>query len=54
MLKRSWQKWAALLGCGGAVLLQAPGCTEAATVITSLASVVTASGVIYIITRIME
>ena len=53
MLIRNWQKWAAVLACGAA-LLQVPSCTDAATVVTSIASTVTAGGVIYIIARIME
>jgi hypothetical protein len=53
MLIRNWQKWAAVLACGAA-LLQVPSCTDAATVVTGIASTITAGGVIYIIARIMD
>jgi hypothetical protein len=53
MLIRNWHKWAAIVACGG-MMLQITTCTDAATVITSLATTVTAGGVIYIITRIMD
>lgn len=53
MLIRNWHKWAAVIACG-ATLLQVPTCTDAATVVTGIATSITAGGVIYIITRIME
>ena len=53
MLIRNWHKWAAIVACGG-MMLQITTCTDAATVVTSLATTVTAGGVIYIITRIMD
>ncbi len=53
MPSRHWNKLAAVLACG-AMLLQVPACTDAATVITSIATSITAGGVIYIITRIMD
>lgn len=38
----------------GAMLFQVPGCAEAAIYVTSLASVVTAGGVIYLVWRVID
>jgi hypothetical protein len=47
------KKWA--LACAsGAVLLQVPGCTEAAVIVTGWASAITAGGVLFLIRKIME
>jgi hypothetical protein len=53
MLIRNWHKWAAVIACG-AMLLQVPACSDAALAATAASSVVTAGGVIYIISRIMQ
>lgn len=53
MRKRLWGRWASLLAVG-AVLLQTPSCVETATVVTSIAQVITAGGVMYIVTRVLE
>jgi hypothetical protein len=53
MIKRSWNKWAALL-VGSGLLLQTPACTETATVISTVAQVISAGGVLYIVSRIMQ
>jgi hypothetical protein len=53
MLIRNWHKWAAVIACG-AMLLQIPSCADAAAAATAASSVVTAGGVIYIISRIMQ
>jgi len=47
------KKWA--LACAsGAVLLQVPGCTEAAVIVTGWASAITAGGVLFLVRKIME
>lgn len=38
----------------GAMLFQTPGCAEAALGITTLASVVTAGGVMYLVVRVID
>ena len=53
MLKRSWMKWTILLA-GGLVVLQTPACVETATTVTAVSSVVTATGVLYLVGRILE
>ena len=53
MRKRLWGRWATLLAAG-AVLLQTPGCVETAAVVTSIAQVITAGGVMYIVGRVLE
>jgi len=49
-----WQKWLALGALGGAVLFQAPTCTEQASFITAFSSVVTAGGVLYLVNRVLN
>lgn len=53
MLKRSWSKWAYLL-LGGATLLAAPTCAQVTSEVANLAEIVTAGGVIYLVTRVLE
>jgi hypothetical protein len=48
-----WKR-SALALLSGMVLFQVPGCTEAALGIMTLASVVTAGGVIYLVTRVID
>jgi hypothetical protein len=38
----------------GAVLFQAPGCEQAAIGLSTLASLVTAGGVIYLVTKVID
>lgn len=38
----------------GSILFQTTGCAEASLIITSLASVVTAGGVIYLIRKVLD
>jgi hypothetical protein len=52
MKRSTWIRWAAWLAAG-ATVLQVSACTEQALVAGSAASVVTAGGVIYIVTRIL-
>jgi hypothetical protein len=49
-------QWKRLLlaAFSGAILFQAPGCVETALGISTLASVVTAGGVIYLIRRVLD
>lgn len=49
-------KWKrlALTMLGGAMLFQTPGCLDAAIYVTSLASVVTAGGVVYLVWRVVD
>ena len=44
----------ALAVFSGAILLQAPGCVETAVGLTTVASLVTAGGVIYLIRKVLE
>ncbi|MFH1746259.1 MAG: hypothetical protein ABIG44_04370 [Planctomycetota bacterium] len=53
MRKHAWKMWA-LAMASGAVLLQTPACVETATIVTSVAQVITAGGVVYIVSRVME
>jgi len=52
MRKTGWKKWAIAVA-SGSMLLQAPGCVEAAAVVTSFSSLVTAGGVWYLISRVI-
>jgi hypothetical protein len=47
-----WKRTLLLL-TSGAMLLQAPGCAETAVVVTSIATTVSAAGVVYIVARIL-
>jgi hypothetical protein len=53
MSRRSWVKLAYLLA-GGGVLLQVTGCGQFASSLADLAQIVTAGGVIYLVSRVME
>jgi hypothetical protein len=44
----------ALAMFSGAILFQAPGCVETAVGLTTLGSLVTAGGVIYLIQKILD
>jgi|GEM_PF-2229943 len=44
----------ALFSLSGAILLQSPGCVETALGISTLAQVVTAGGVMYLVARVLE
>ncbi|MEP0845289.1 MAG: hypothetical protein HRF50_00550 [Phycisphaerae bacterium] len=46
-------KWVAAIA-SGAVLLQTTACTEVASAITAIATTVSAGGVIYIVSRIVN
>jgi hypothetical protein len=48
-----WKKFFISIA-SGATLMQAPGCTETATILTSVFTGVTAGGVLYIINRIVN
>ncbi len=53
MRNLKWKQLALSL-LSGAVLFQAPGCTDAALVITTATSVITASGVTYLVWRVID
>jgi hypothetical protein len=53
MRKSSWNRWTLLALASGAVMLQATGCAEAAFYFSSIANVVTAGGVIYLVSRVI-
>ncbi len=53
MRKRSWNMWAVLMA-SGALLMQTPACVETAAIVSSVAQVITAGGVLYIVGRVME
>ncbi len=53
MRNGQWKKWA-LAMFSGATMMQVPGCTETAIGILTLASVVTAGGVVYLVVRVID
>lgn len=53
MRTNNWKRLVLTLSTA-AILLQAPACTDIATILTGVSSAVTASGVLFIITRILE
>ncbi len=53
MRKVYWKKLTLGL-LSGSLLLQLPACTETALAISSLASVVTAGGVMYLVQRVID
>ena len=53
MRKRDWKRLALSMLSGG-MLFQVTGCTDAALGITTIASAITAGGVIFIIRKIMD
>ena len=53
MRNHKWKQLAIAL-CSGAVLFQAPGCTETAVVMTTLFTGLTTGGVFYLISRIVN
>jgi hypothetical protein len=53
MRKTGWKKWAVAVA-SGSMLLQVTGCVETAAVVTSFSSLVTAGGVWYLISRIIN
>ena len=54
MWKRSFGRWAALLASGTVLLQATSSCTETAIVINSISQVLTASGVLYLVSRVLE
>lgn len=53
MNRMAWKKWL-LATFSGSVLLQTTGCAESAIVVTALASVVSATGVVYLVRKVIE
>jgi len=53
MSKFPWKRTALAMLCG-AVLLQTPACTETSLIVSSLANVVTAGGVVYLVTQVLD
>jgi hypothetical protein len=53
MRKNNWKRWMVAM-FSGAVLFQAPGCAEAALGLNTLANVVTAGGVIYLVVQVLD
>ncbi len=52
-MRKNWKKLA-LAMLSGAVMFQAPACAEAALAVTTLSSVVTAGGVMYLVWRVFD
>lgn len=48
-----WHRWL-LMAASGAVVLQTTACIEFSTTLTAIASAVSAGGVVYIVTRIIN
>jgi hypothetical protein len=53
MRNMQWRK-VALAMLSGSILFQLPGCTEAAIYIGSVASAITAGGVLYLVRRVID
>ena len=53
MKRYRWKAWLALVA-SGSVMFQAPTCAETAAVVTSVATVATAGGVIYLVTQVIN
>lgn len=53
MFTKRWKKFALLL-VSGSVLLQVTACTQTAFYLSSLSSLVTAGGVLYLVDRVMD
>lgn len=54
MKRHTWKKWAVLLATGGALLQTTTSCNQLATGVITISSVVTAGGVVYIVSRIIQ
>jgi hypothetical protein len=54
MKKRMWKRLLAVGLLGGACLLQLPTCTQQALWATAVSSAVTAGGVLYIVSRVLN
>lgn len=53
MRRLRWKTWTLLL-TSGAVLLQVPACAETLYYLSGIANVVTAGGVIYLVSRVVD
>ncbi len=53
MRKRQWKTWLVMIS-SGSLMFQAPGCAESAAVATSFFSAITASSVVYLVSRIIN
>jgi hypothetical protein len=53
MRDSSWRKWTLMLA-SGSMLLQVPGCTETATILTAVFTGLSAGGLFYLIRKVME
>lgn len=53
MRKRQWKTWLVMIS-SGSLMFQAPGCVESAAVATSFFSALTASSVLYLVSRIVN
>jgi hypothetical protein len=53
MRKRQWKTWLVMIS-SGSVMFQAPGCAETAMVATGWFSAITASSVVYLVSRILN
>ncbi len=52
-MRNSLKRWT-LAVLSGSVLMQVPGCTETAIAVTTVASVLTAGGVLFLVRRVIE
>ncbi len=51
MKRLKYLTWTAL---GGSFLMQTPGCVDTAVFVTTASQVVTAGGVLYLVSRVLE
>lgn len=52
-MRNKMKRWAVMV-LSGSMLLQTGGCAEISTVVTGIATSITAGGVIYLVARIFE
>jgi hypothetical protein len=53
MRMNTWRKWA-VLASSGALLLQVPGCTESAAVLTAIFSGLSTGGLFWLIHKVLQ
>lgn len=53
MRKRQWKTWLVMIS-SGSLMFQTPGCVESAAVATSFFTAITAGGVVYLVSQILN
>lgn len=52
-MRPSWRRWFVTVLSGG-MLFQAPGCVEAASVVTAVSATIGAGGILYLVSRVLN